>query len=163
MSLKHALSLASLLVGIGLAAATGKASKVLFQPYYPSNADCWEYKIPVTVTSENLVFEFPEWTDDLSLQDFLTAATIRASANYPSVITGTKNETDTYTIAASFCTPRRRDRKRTILLATHGIGQARTHWNSPYEPDKYNFVQHALSQGYSVWFYDRLGNGESSK
>lgn len=155
---------AAMLAGSGIATATESApSESLSLPYYPPDAACWEYKVPVTVTSENLVFAFPEWTDDYALQNFLTLATTRPSANLPGVITGTANETATYTIAASFCTPKRRDRKRSIILATHGIGQARTHWNSPYLPEKYNFVQHALQQGYSVWFYDRLGTGESSK
>lgn len=35
--------------------------------------------------------------------------------------------------------------------------------NSPYKPEEYNFVQHAISQGYSVFFYDRLGQGSSDK
>ena len=35
--------------------------------------------------------------------------------------------------------------------------------NSPYKPAEYNFVQHAISQGYSVFFYDRLGTGDSEK
>jgi pimeloyl-ACP methyl ester carboxylesterase len=134
----------------------------LTQPYYPSSANCWEYKIPVAITSENLVFGLPDWSDDYSLQDFLTLATARAGAKTPSPVIGTKNESAIYTIAASFCTPKGHS-KKTIILATHGIGQARTHWNSAYEPDKYNFVQHAISQGYSVWFYDRLGTGKSEK
>ncbi|KAF5005274.1 hypothetical protein FDECE_8260 [Fusarium decemcellulare] len=153
------------LVVHGIAAKEYPASDsvVLTQPYYPPTADCWEYKVPVTITSENLVFDFPDWKDDYALQDFLTKVTARDGAGYPSPIVGTKNETGTYTIAASFCTPKKTSKKKTIILATHGIGQARTHWNSAYEPDEYNFVQHAISQGYSVWFYDRLGNGESEK
>ncbi|KAH6961971.1 Alpha/Beta hydrolase protein [Ilyonectria sp. MPI-CAGE-AT-0026] len=135
----------------------------LTQPYYPPEADCWEYKVPVTVTSENLVFDFPDWKDDYALQDFLTAVTTRASAGYPSPVIGTKNETASYTLAASFCTPKSKDKKKTVILATHGIGQPRSHWNSAYQPDQYNFVQHAIKNGYSVWFYDRLGTGESEK
>lgn len=38
-----------------------------------------------------------------------------------------------------------------------------SYWNSPYEPDKYNFVQYAVARGYSVFFYDRLGVGKSTK
>lgn len=40
---------------------------------------------------------------------------------------------------------------------------ANSYWNSPYEPEKYNFVQYAVSKGYSVFFYDRLGVGSSTK
>lgn len=147
-----------------LVTATSNISspQLLTQPYYPPTADCLEFKVPITVTSENLVFNFPTWKDDFALQDFLTAATSRPGANIQSVVVGTKNETATYTIAASFCSPKG-PKKRSIILATHGIGQARSHWNSPYSPTDYNFVQHAISKGYSVWFYDRLGTGESEK
>ncbi|KAF5231478.1 hypothetical protein FANTH_13390 [Fusarium anthophilum] len=152
----------SLMHGLAVAKSIAPSAVGLTQPYYPPNAKCWEYQVPVTITSENLVFNFPHWKDDYALQDFLTAATTRQSAGYPSPIVGTQNETATYTLAASFCTPKHSGRK-TIILATHGIGQARTHWNSAYQPDEYNFVQHAISKGYSVWFYDRLGTGESEK
>jgi pimeloyl-ACP methyl ester carboxylesterase len=151
-----------LIDSLAVAKSIVSATAQLTQPYYPPNANCWEYKVPVSITSENLVFNFPDWEDDYALQDFLTAVTTRESAGYPSPIVGTKNETASYTLAASFCTPKHVG-KKTIILATHGIGQARCHWNSAYQPDEYNFVQHAISKGYSVWFYDRLGNGESDK
>lgn len=41
------------------------------------------------------------------------------------------------------------------------LRQTDTVRNSPYKPSEYNFVQHAISQGYSVFFYDRLSNGDS--
>ncbi|KAF5696571.1 alpha beta-hydrolase [Fusarium globosum] len=151
-----------MMYGLAVAKYLSPSTSQLTQPYYPPNADCWEYKVPVTITSENAVFDFPDWEDDYALQDFLTAATTRDSAGYPSPIVGTKNETATYTLAASFCTPKHAG-KKAIILATHGIGQARTHWNAAHQPAEYNFVQHAISKGYSVWFYDRLGTGESEK
>ena len=70
----------------------------------------------------------------------------------------------TYQIAASFCSPKTiTEKSKTVILATHGIGQARSHWNSPFRPKEYNFVEHAIGQGYSVFFYDRLGQGSSQK
>ncbi|KLP08820.1 uncharacterized protein LW94_2813 [Fusarium fujikuroi] len=151
-----------MMYGLAVAKYLSPSTSQLTQSYYPPNADCWEYKVPVTITSENAVFDFPDWEDDYALQDFLTAATTRDSAGYPSPIVGTKNETATYNLAASFCTPKHAG-KKAIILATHGIGQARTHWNAAHQPAEYNFVQHAISKGYSVWFYDRLGTGESEK
>ncbi|KAK7430696.1 hypothetical protein QQZ08_002740 [Neonectria magnoliae] len=143
-------------------ACTSSNCLALTQLYYPPEADCWEYKVPVTVTLDNLVFDFPDWKDDYVLQDFLTAVTPRASAGYPNPIVGSKNETATYTLAASFCTPKKVNGS-TVILATHSIGQSRTHWNFAYRPEEYNFVQHAINSGYSVWFYDRFGTGESEK
>ncbi|KAF2755735.1 alpha/beta-hydrolase [Pseudovirgaria hyperparasitica] len=153
--------LSLLRVALAISNPSPSVYATLTQPFYPPNANCIELRVPVTISYERLTFKFPGWKDDFALQDFLTAVTSREGANIPSPITGAINDTSSYTIAASFCTPRQEDRKKTIILATHGIGQARTHWNSAYEPDQYNFVQYAISKGYSVWFYDRLGQGES--
>ncbi|OCL03881.1 alpha/beta-hydrolase [Glonium stellatum] len=95
---------------------------------------------------------------------FLSVATTHAGANYPCPLDGPKTEKGTYQIAASFCTPKQKNGKeKIIILATHGIGPVRAHWNSPYKPEDYNFVQWAIGQEYSVFFYDRLGNGASQK
>ncbi|KAI3324486.1 alpha/beta-hydrolase [Xylariaceae sp. AK1471] len=136
------------------------------QSYYPPGAKCTEYKkIPVTIISDNLVFNISQWQDDYALQGFLTTFTTRPSAHYPGIKDGsTARETATYNIAASFCQPKKTSPKsKTVILATHGVGLARAHWNSPFKPEEYNFVQHAISKGYSVFFYDRLGNGKSDK
>lgn len=136
----------------------------LTQPYYPPTANCVEYKIPVTAMSTNAVFPLPKWEDNYVLEDFFAVATTRAGANYPGFGNKTVVDNSTYEIAASFCSPKKTNGKETtVILATHGIGQARTHWNSPYKPEEYNFVQFAIAQGYSVFFYDRLGAGESEK
>ncbi|KIX09869.1 uncharacterized protein Z518_00950 [Rhinocladiella mackenziei CBS 650.93] len=163
-------------IGMGAAIACGLESvpgscicpaanaSALQQSYYPNTANCAEFMIPVTFESENPVFAFPKWDDDYALEDFLAVATTRPSAMLGSLVTGTKTEKFTRQIAASFCTPKNPDGKeKNVILATHGIGQARSHWNSPYRPSDYNFVQHAISKGYSVFFYDRLGTGFSEK
>jgi hypothetical protein len=100
----------------------------LTQLYYPPKADCVEYMIPITITSDNIQFSFPEWKDNYELMDFIALATTRASANLPSVAGDVKSETGTYNIAASFCTPKKGGAKaKNVILATHGIGQARSH------------------------------------
>lgn len=145
-----------------LAPATSFES--LQQSYYPPNADCVDYMIPVDIVSSNYEFNFTKWDSDYDLEDFLSIATTRAGANYPSVLSGPKVENATYRIAASVCSPKTKTGKaKTVLLATHGIGPARSHWNSPFRPDEYNFVQWAVKEGYSVFFYDRLGCGASEK
>jgi hypothetical protein len=158
------------MIACGFEAAPGSCicptanASALQQSYYPPAANCAEFTIPVTFEAENTIFAFPKWDDEYALEDFLALATTRASANFPSIAAGTKTEKVTRQIAASFCTPKHPNGKeKTVILATHGIGQARSHWNSPYRPADYNFVQFAISKGYSVFFYDRLGTGFSEK
>ena len=136
----------------------------LRQPYYPPAADCRDYMIPVDITYDNYVINASQWDDNHGLTDFLSTVTTRAGAEYPAPLNGPIPTNGTYQIAASFCTPKWETNKaKNVIIATHGIGPARAHWNSPYEPEDYNFVQYAINQGYSVFFYDRLGCGASEK
>ncbi len=66
-------------------------TSALQQSYYPPTANCAEFTTPVTFEAENIVFDFPKWDDDYALEDFLSLATTRASANFPSVAAGTKD------------------------------------------------------------------------
>jgi pimeloyl-ACP methyl ester carboxylesterase len=94
----------------------------------------------------------------------LSSLTASLRAGYPGPFGAKKQYKGDYEIAASFCTPRKHNgKKKTVIVATHGIGPGRAHWNSPYKPDEYNFVKYALDKGYSVFFYDRLGCGASSR
>lgn len=135
------------------------------QCYYPPNAHCTEYMVPISISSKNTVFNFTYWDDNFALKQFVAGATTRPDVGFPSIVGGTKKVAGDYTIAASFCTPKNPSggKEKEIILATHGIGPGREHWNSAYKPETYNFVQHAINEGYSVFFYDRLGCGLSSK
>lgn len=138
----------------------------LTQQYYPDTAHCVEYSIPVSISSVNQIFNFTHWTDDYGLEDFVALASTRAGADYPAVIAGNETVNATYEIAASFCTPKTpggSGKEKHVILATHGIGLGRENWNSAFQPEDYNFVQHAIAEGYSVFFYDRLWCGNSTK
>jgi pimeloyl-ACP methyl ester carboxylesterase len=142
----------------------GSLFNTLRQPYYPPNADCVDYMIPVDISYDNFVYNGTKLANDYDLTNFLTVATTRAGAGYPAPLDGPNPTRGSFQIAASFCTPKNQTAKaKNVIVATHGIGPARAHWNSPYQPEQYNFVQYAIGQGYSVFFYDRLGCGASEK
>lgn len=137
-------------------------------PYYPPNAVCSDFYIPIHLNYTAGTFNATKWTNPYELQDLLSSLTTRPSANiYPASAFGEpKVYTGDYQLAASFCTPRTpggKGKEKTVILATHGIGPARTHWSSPFQPKDFNFVEWAVEKGYSVLFYDRLGCGASSK
>lgn len=90
--------------------------------YIPVKADCRDYTIPVTVTSENYQWTGQRWTDDYELIDFLTVASSRPSAGIPPSFGNLTEETESYKIGATFCTPKGGGPKaKTVLLATHGL------------------------------------------
>ena len=116
----------------------------LTQPYYPDNAICTEYNVPISMSYDRVTFNFTQWEDNFALKQFIADVTTRASAGFPTIINGTAPEKGDYTIAASFCTPKHpggESKEKTVILATHGVGPARAHWNSAYKPQEYNFVQ----------------------
>ena len=95
----------------------------LSHSYTPASAHCHDYAIPVTVTSENLQWTGPKWSNDYELTDFLTVASSRSA---PSFFGNATEETGSYTIGATFCEPKHGGAKaKTVLIATHGLGYDR--------------------------------------
>lgn len=133
--------------------------------YYPPNGVCSDFYVPLSIDYEGPEWNASRWNNAFELQDFLSTATASGRAEYPAPLGAMKRFRGTYEIAATFCTPRtpKDGKEKTVIVATHGIGPAREHWNSPYRPDEFNFVKHSLDKGYSVFFYDRLGCGASSR
>lgn len=135
----------------------------------------------MTVTSLNYNWTAPKWTDNYGWIDFASTLTSRTDDGFPPPIGAPVTETASYQIRATFCTPVvPGNNSGKVLLATHGLGFDRrymtssnfssvwvltdiSYWNPQYKSDDYNFVQYATQRGYSTFFYDRLGVGESSK
>jgi hypothetical protein len=88
---------------------------------------CQDYKIPVTITSENLIYALSPFSDDFDVADFVDNFSSRTPPSDP-YFSGAVNQTATYTIAATFCTPGRGENithKDTVLIATHGLAYDR--------------------------------------
>lgn len=125
-----------------------------------SEATCIPYLIPVTVTSENYVFNLTEFKNNLDVASL--SATVAGGDTFRPVA-GLKNETASYTISATFCSPKKPagGREKTVLLATHGLVYDGQYWDSAYKPAEYSFVENMVAKGYSVFYYDRIGTGSS--
>ncbi|KAK2769561.1 hypothetical protein FQN52_005204 [Onygenales sp. PD_12] len=133
--------------------------------YHPPNAHCVDYTIPVSVSTDILTFNGTKWDDNFGLVDFVSVQSSREDAGFPPSIGAPEPYKGDLEIAGTFCSPIEYGKHgaRTVLLATHGLGFERGYWNSAYDPKEYNFVEHAVGEGYSVFFYDRLGTGKSTK
>jgi DsbC/DsbD-like thiol-disulfide interchange protein len=87
---------------------------------------CTDYTVPLTVTSTNLVFGLPKFKDNYDATDFFVTLTQRTAADNFHPFKGIKNETATYKLSGTFCTPKNGgDRKATVLIATHGLNFGR--------------------------------------
>lgn len=125
---------------------------------------CEDFKIPVTITSENFIFGLDHFTNQLDVANWVATATNRNPTIKKTVTPRTVNVTASYTIGATFCQPAPgKKSNKVVLLATHGIGFDKSYWGPALEDkDRYSFVYHAVSKGYSVFSYDRLGVGSST-
>jgi hypothetical protein len=139
-------------------------ARTIHKQYTPPNANCVDYEIPVVVSTKGIEWTGPKWTDNYGLIDFVSLSSARPEANFTPPVTGPVDINGTYTISGTFCSPKTKgEHSSTVLLATHGLGYDRSYWNSAFEPENYNFAQYAVDKGYSIFFYDRLGTGKSSK
>ncbi|KAK3984059.1 alpha/beta-hydrolase [Cladorrhinum sp. PSN332] len=130
---------------------------------------CNDYKIPINITSTNAIFGLDRFKTNFDVADFIDIYSSRDETVSKSVLSNrTENVTATYTISATFCRPGHGtpapNAKKSVLIATHGLGYDRAYWDPPQlDKSKYNFAEWALSQGYSIFYYDRLGVGKSQQ
>ncbi|KAK3687592.1 Alpha/Beta hydrolase protein [Podospora appendiculata] len=150
----------ALLVAAATLSATAQAT---------TTRTCSSYKIPITASSANLVWALPPFSNNFEVASFVDAIASR-SAGGPETLfqRAPQNVSVNYTIAATFCQPARGQpgasaHNGAVLIATHGLAYDGSYWDPPIDRVKYSFVDYAISQGYSVFFYDRLGTGDSSR
>lgn len=91
--------------------------------YVPPGAKCQDYSIPVNVASLNYPWTGPKWTNNYGFIDFASAASSRTDDGFPSPLGNPINETASYSIGATFCTPTGTPTANagSVLLATHGL------------------------------------------
>ncbi|PMD26058.1 alpha/beta-hydrolase [Hyaloscypha hepaticicola] len=130
-------------------------------PLVPVDKSCFNVTIPVTVTSTNFIYGLPKFSDNLDITALTIELNTRGVFASLNPFAGTQNETATYHVSGTFCGPSS-NKASTLLLATHGASLDRYYWDFQYEPSCYSFVDFAVSKGYSVFYYDRVGAGESS-
>lgn len=127
---------------------------------------CVEYQVPLSVTSENFLFGLPHFENDFDVVDFVSTIVSRTAAvDFVPFLEEKKNQTASFTISGTLCSPTDGEAKHrdTLLLATHGLNFDRTYWHPTTEPETYSFVDFAVERGYSIFFYDRVGVSNSSR
>jgi hypothetical protein len=143
---------------------SSRATSIPVERPYSLAAQCKTYNIPLSITSQNYIFGFPKFKNDFDLIDIVTDITRKDSNVTFNPVVGIENVTAAYTISGTFCSPKapsQNGREKTILMATHGIAYDGRYWNSAYKPQEYSFVEAMVKQGYSVFYYDRIGTGNS--
>ncbi|KAJ7773962.1 Alpha/Beta hydrolase protein [Mycena metata] len=153
-----------------LIAALLLTSSSLAQASVPSPANisnCQFFTIPlknISAPSFKLSFEIKTQFD---VNDWTINEARRDSATTFNPIAGPSTTTGDFSISARFCTPvKQTNVSQTVLVMTHGLGADKTYWDPSLTlagGAQYSLTQAALARGYSVFTYDRLGTGQSTK
>lgn len=153
------------LIGASLISATPHPPPS--HPEVPSGS-CTDHTIDVPITSSNYQYQPPRFNDNFDIVDYLFNTSRKDSQQvfHPFGVDANKTTvTKKYTIAATFCTPKRKKggKEKTVLLATSGLAYDGRYWAPSYKVEEYSFVERAMKEGYSVFYYDRIGTGKSTK
>ncbi|TQS35336.1 hypothetical protein Golomagni_04246 [Golovinomyces magnicellulatus] len=129
-----------------------------------SGPSCSEFRIPVTVSVENMKIDA-----NINSVNSLKGA-------MQGIALGTLKPVnvriqDTFNIAARYCEPevQNPNRTNTIQMLVHGITYSKDYWSglgppgAGYDGDTYSWIAYASMQGYPTLSIDRLGNGASDR
>ncbi|KAK4148416.1 hypothetical protein C8A00DRAFT_39018 [Chaetomidium leptoderma] len=105
----------------------------------------------------------PRVDSNIDAVEWVTEMTTWSSPNMTERIIGNITIEDTFKISGQLCVPPRGARSDVLQIATHGVGFDKRYWDVEVKPDQYSYVNAALSEGYSIFTYDRLGTGASDK
>ncbi|KAI1386512.1 Alpha/Beta hydrolase protein [Hypoxylon trugodes] len=129
-----------------------------------SARNCKNLTIPLTISSVNTKFTLKAPSTNIDVTNFVLDL-VQAGANYTNEIVAdppSATVTGNYTIGATYCEPDSGPGS-TLQVLTHGVAFDRSYWDFPAQNYKYSYINAALSRGYSVFFWDRLGLGLSSR
>ncbi|KAF5667456.1 alpha beta-hydrolase [Fusarium heterosporum] len=122
--------------------------------------NCVELQVPVTVTANNTRYNSFQVNSNIDVVDWIWDISTWSHANRTS---DTIQVHGTYSINAQLCIPSQGKRSDILQIATHGFGFDKRYWDPTVKPEDYSYVDAALSKGYSILTYDRIGVGKSEK
>ncbi|KAH8675429.1 hypothetical protein BX600DRAFT_432011 [Xylariales sp. PMI_506] len=123
--------------------------------------NCRNITVPLTLNATNAVFSIKTPQTNLEVEDLVWNIAIGSAGYIGSILSHYETVSGSYKIAATYCEPKAGPGKALQIL-THGVGFDRSYWDFPVNNYNYSYVNQALDRGYSTFFFDRLGLGESS-
>ncbi|KAK3349041.1 hypothetical protein B0T25DRAFT_456969 [Lasiosphaeria hispida] len=129
----------------------------------PANLkQCVQLEVPVPVIAKNYHYDMPRIDSTTDAVHWTLNTTAWSTPNATQRITGIVPVKQTFRIHAQLCVPTKRGPKADILqIATQGRGFDKRYWEVEIRPEEYSYLDAAISKGYSVLTYDRIGTGES--
>ncbi|KAK0625970.1 hypothetical protein B0T14DRAFT_471472 [Immersiella caudata] len=129
----------------------------------PTGRQCVQLEVPVSVNTTATHWLQQKVDSNIDAVDYVYDMTTWTSPNTTSRILGEITVKETFKITGQLCVPAKGSRSDTLQIATHGVGFDKRYWDAEVKPEQYSYVNAALAEGYSIFTYDRLGTGGSSK
>lgn len=127
-----------------------------------SSCKCIDFSVPITVTATSRELTFGPFQNHSEAVAQVLDVTVRNAPNPSVYYQSESNVTETFSIAAQYCTPSNSTPKAVQVL-THGVGFDKKYWSWGGLASQYNYVRFATDAGYATLAWDRLGCGDSSK
>ncbi|KAI1458060.1 Alpha/Beta hydrolase protein [Annulohypoxylon moriforme] len=126
---------------------------------------CQNLTIPITISAQNTKFNLQAPANDIEVTNFFLNLA-QPGVNFTQSVLNSNDSfatiTGNYTIGATYCAPSSGP-GRALQILTHGIAFDRSYWDFSYADYNYSYANAALARNYSVFYYDRLGLGGSSR
>lgn len=141
---------------------------------------CQDYTLPLTVTSENFIHSSQIWEQFWHLGLRLKHRQQNSAPRLQSLFRSSQADRNLHNLQHFLHPPRWKSKEQRYVIMllmgrilieselqfSSGIWVALlmrwSYLNSGIQPEKHSFVDYTISQGYSIFFYDRLGVGKSS-
>ncbi|KAI0889071.1 Alpha/Beta hydrolase protein [Annulohypoxylon maeteangense] len=126
---------------------------------------CRNLTVPISISAQNIKFTLQAPANDIEVTNFFLDLA-QPGVNFTQSVLNSNDSfatiTGNYSIGATYCEPDSGPGSALQIL-THGIAFDRSYWDFSFANHNYSYANAALARNYSVFFYDRLGLGGSSR
>jgi hypothetical protein len=86
----------------------------------PPGATCAKFKVPITVTANNTIYDYPKVDSTIEAIDYVWEFDTWSHRKGPNRVVSQTVTKETFSIAAQLCVPHKDAKRETLQLATHG-------------------------------------------
>ncbi|KAI1077226.1 hypothetical protein F5B20DRAFT_552789 [Whalleya microplaca] len=124
---------------------------------------CVEFDLAVPVSATNNYFTMPRVDSNIDAVQWVLNFSVWDAPTPAQRNTSDIAINDTFNISARLCVPSTKNDKSDILqIAVQGNAWDKRYWDVEVQPEEHSYVDAAISEGYPILMFDRIGTGNSS-
>ncbi|RYP12483.1 hypothetical protein DL765_007282 [Monosporascus sp. GIB2] len=127
-----------------------------------ASKQCVQLEVPVPVVATNNHYTMPRVDNNIDAVQWALNFSVWTAPDPTERNTGPLPINRTFNISAQLCVPSTEADKADILqIAVQGNGWDKRYWDVQVKPEEHSYVDAAISKGYSILMFDRIGTGQS--